>query len=152
MASRKIVPELPQVTAEEVQAAKAACANFGRLYRAQKAAEKARDAALFQLFFKMGFTSLDEVKAMSPERLAAEIQRRAGVSFSFDSDQARAFVVLKTWAGRHPDWKGQFLARVGPAIAAEVENGARMQYSYTIVDPPAQAQPNVVFLPKRVAR
>jgi hypothetical protein len=153
VAARKIAPALPQLTAEEVQAAKTACANFRRLYRAQAAAERARDAALYQIFFKMGFASLDEVKAMSPERLSAEIQRRAGVSFSFGSDQAREFTILKTWEGRRPDWKAQFLGRVGPAIAAEVEKGARVQYSYAVIDPPAQeeSQPGVVYVPKRAS-
>lgn len=150
MASRKLVPDLPQVTAEEVEAAKKACMRARSLYAAQKAAERARDAAMAQLFFKMGFSGLEQVKAMSPERLTAEIQRRAGVSFSFDSPEAGRFAVLKTWHGRSPAWKDQFIARLGPAIAAEVENATRMQYSYAIVDPPAEeAQPNVVYLPKR---
>src|SRR6266478_3029895 len=107
---------LPTLTAEEVEAAKIGCARYIRLDRARRAAEKARDAALFQIFFKMGFASLEEVKALSPERLTVEIQKRADVSFSFDSDKAREFAVLKTWAGRFPAWKDQFLARVGPAI------------------------------------
>jgi hypothetical protein len=152
MAARKPVPTLPQVTAEEVKTAKTACANFRRLYRAQAAAERARDAALHQIFFKMGFASLEEVKAMSPERLTAEIERRTGASFSFDSDQAREFTILKTWEGRRPDWKSQFLARVGPAIAAEVEKSTRMQYSYSIIEPAAEQQPGVVYLPKRAAQ
>lgn len=152
MAPRKLSPALPQVTATEVELAKKACANARRLYGAHKGAERARDAALGQLFFKMGFPSLDEVKAMSPERLTAEIRKRTGVTFSFDSDEARRFAVLKTWNGRSVSWKDQFLARLGPAIAGEVENGTRMQYSYAIVDPPAEeAQPNVVYLPKRVS-
>jgi hypothetical protein len=152
MAARKQpILALPAITAEEVQAAKKACAASSRLYRAQRAEEKKRDAALFQLFFKMGFASLEEVKAMSPERLAAEIQRRQGVSFSFESDDAKAFTVLKTWEGKRPDWKAQFLARVGPAIAAEVEKSTRPQYSYSIIDPPAQEQPGVVYMPKRAS-
>jgi hypothetical protein len=152
MAARKPVPALPQVTADEVQTAKTACANFRRLYRAQASAEKSRDAALFQIFFKMGFTTLDEVKAMSPERLTAEIERRTGVSFSFESDQARQFTILKTWEGRRPDWKSQFLTRVGPAIAAEVEKSTRVQYSYSIIEAAAEQQPGVVYLPKRAAQ
>ena len=153
MATRRIAPSLPQVTAEEVESAKKACANARRLYGAHKSAERARDAALAQLFFKMGFPSLDEVKAMSPERLTAEIQRRTGVSFSFESVQAEKFAVLKLWNGRCPSWKDQFLARLGPAIAAEVEAATKMQYSYAVIDPPVQeAQPNVIYLPKRAAK
>ena len=149
MAARKSTPALPELTAKEVKEAKTACANYSRLYRAQKAAEKARDAALAQIFFKMGFSTLDEVKGLSPERLAAEIHKRAGRAFSFDAPAAREFAILKTWGGRFPNWKDQFLVRVGPAIAAEVENDARMQYSYAIIDPPAeQEQPNVIYLPK----
>jgi hypothetical protein len=152
LASRRIVPNLPQITADEVQVAKTACASARRLYRAQQAAEKARDAALFQLFFKMGFSSLDEVKAMSPERLTAEVKRREGISFSFESPEACRFTILKTWEGRRPDWKSQFLARVGPAIAAEIEKATRTQYSYAVIDPPAPETPNIVSLPKRGAK
>lgn len=153
MAARKLAPALPQVTAEEVEAAKKACANARRLYGVHRGAERARDAALAQIFFKMGFTALDEVKAMAPERLAAEIQKRAGVAFSFDSAGAREFAVLKTWQGCFPAWKDQFISRVGPAIAAEVEKHTRMQYSYAIIDPPAQEDaPGVVYLPKRAAK
>ena len=153
MASRSIKPALPQVTAKEVTLAKKACARARVLYAAQKAAERARDAALAQVFFKMGFTSLEEVKAMTPERLTAEIQKRAGVSFSFDSAEASQFAILKTWNGRSPAWKDQFLVRLGPAIAAEVENATKMQYSYAIIDPPAQEeQPNIIYLPKRTGK
>jgi hypothetical protein len=152
LACRKPVSELPQVTAEEVKAAKTACAGFRRLYRAQAAAERKRDAALFQLFFKMGFASLEEVKLMSPERLTAEIQRREGISFSFDSPAAREFTVLKTWEGRRPDWKAAFLRQAGPAIALQVEKEARTQYSYSIIEPPTEQQPGVVYMPKRVAK
>jgi hypothetical protein len=153
MASRKLALALPQVTAEEVVLAKKACANARRLYGVQKGAEKARDAALAQVFFKMGFSSLDDVKAMAPERLAAEIQKRAGVEFSFDSAEAREFAVLKTWQGSFPPWKDQFIARVGPAIAAQVEKDTRVQYSYAIIDPPPQeGTPNVVYLPKRASK
>jgi hypothetical protein len=143
---------LPQVTAEEVKTAKKACAEFRRLYRAQAAAERARDAALHQVFFKMGFASLDEVKAMSPERLTAEIQRRESVSFAFDSPGAREFTILKTWEGRRPDWKAQFLKQAGPAIAAQVEKDTKTQYSYSIIDSPMEQQPGVVYMPKRVAQ
>jgi hypothetical protein len=151
MAARKPVAGLPQVTADEVQAAKKACAEARRLYRAQQAAERARDACLAQLFFKMGLT-LGEVKAMAPERLTAEISRREGFAFSFESRDAREFSILKTWEGRRPDWKSHFLTRVGPAIAAEIEKGTRSQYSYVIIDAPSQlaAQPGVVYIPKRV--
>ena len=151
MASRKVAdPALPQVTEEEVQAAKSACTNFSRLYRAQKSAERARDAALAQIFFKMGFTSLEEVKAMSPERLTAEIHKRAGIAFSFNSPKATQFAILKTWSGRCPSWKDQFLARLGPAIAADVEKSTREQFSYAIIEPPEQeGQPNVIYLQKR---
>ena len=150
MAARKPNPELPQVTAEEVKIAKKACAESRRLYRAQQASERARDAALNQLFFKMGLT-LEEVKAMSPERVAAEIQRREGVSFSFDSPAAREFTILKTWEGRRPDWKFHFLSRVGPAIAAEIEKATKTQYSYAVIDPPAQVQPGIAYIPKRAS-
>jgi hypothetical protein len=153
LAVRKLAPALPQVTAEEVEAAKKACVNAKRLYGVHRGAEKARDAALAQIFFKMGFTGLDEVKAMAPDRLAAEMQKRAGVAFSFDSAEAREFAVLKTWQGCFPAWKEQFLARVGPAIAAQVEKDTRVQYSYAIIDPPPQEdQPNVVYLPKRAGK
>jgi len=152
VAVRKLAPALPQVTAEEVRTAKKACAEFQRLYRAQAAAERSRNAALFQIFFKMGFSTLDEVKLMSPERLAAEIERRESVSFAFDSEDARQFTILKTWEGRRPDWKAAFLKQVGPAIAAEVEKGTRAQYSYSMIEPPAEQQPGVVYMPKRAAR
>ena len=153
MGARKLNPALPLVMAEEVDTAKKACTRARGLYGALRSAERARDAALGQLFFKMGFSSLDEVKAMSPERLTAEIQRRTGVSFSFESPQAQEFAVLKLWNGRCPSWKDQFLARLGPAIAAEVEAATRMQYSYAVIDPPEQeAQPNVIYLPKKAAR
>jgi hypothetical protein len=150
MAARKPpVSALPQITAAEVQAAKKACAESRRLYRAQQASERARDAALSQLFFKMGMT-LEEVKGMSPERLSAEIQRRDGISFSFATD-AREFTILKTWEGRRPDWKSHFLTRVGPAIAAEIEKGTRAQYSYAVIDPPAEVQPGIAYIPKRAS-
>jgi hypothetical protein len=151
MAARKQpVPALPQLTAEEIAKAKKACAEFRRLYRAQAAAERARDAALFQIFFKMGFASLDEVKGMSPERLAAEISRRDGISFAFENAEARSFAVLKTWEGRRPDWKTAFLRQVGPAVAADVEKGTKPQYSYSVIDPAGAGEmPGVVYLPKR---
>jgi hypothetical protein len=152
VASRKTQtpdPALPTITADDVKAAKKACAEFRRLYRAQESAERTRDAALSHLFFKMGLT-LEEAKAMSPERLAAEIQRREGVSFSFDSPAAREFTILKTWEGRRPDWKAHFLSRVGPNVAAEIEKSTRMQYSYSVIEPVA-SQPGVAYIPKRAS-
>jgi hypothetical protein len=151
LACRKPVPALPQVTAEEVQAAKKACVRAKQLYRAQQSAERDRDAALFQIFFKMGFSSLDDVKAMSPERLRAEIERRASVSFSFESDEAKDFTILKTWEGRRPDWKAAFLRQAGPAMAVDVEKAARTHYFYSIIERLASSdvQPGVVYLPKR---
>ena len=152
MATRKNVSNLPVLMAEEVNRAKAACTNYSRLYRAQKSAEKERDACLAQMFIKMGFRDLDEVKSMTPERLGAEIQKRTGVAFTFDSQEAREFAVLKTWGGRYTNWKDQFLARVGPEAAADIEASTRMQYSYAIVDLPSDPAPNVIFLPSRVRR
>jgi len=151
MAARKQpAPALPQLTAEEVAKAKKACAEARRLYRAHSTAERMRDAALHQIFFKMGFASLDEVKSMGPDRLAAEISRRSGIVFEFENSDAREFAVLKTWEGRRPDWKAQFLARIGPAIAAEVEKSTKPHYFYSIIDAiGAAGMPGVVYLPKR---
>ncbi len=152
MATRRVLPALPQVTAEEVQAAKAACADYRRLCCATERAEKARDNALAQIFLRMGFAGLDEVKAMNPERLTAEIQKRAGIAFSFDSLESSNFAILKVSADRFPAWKDQFIMRVGRAIAIEVENTTRMQYAYDVVDRPREVRPDVVYLPKRASK
>lgn len=153
MATRRVLLALPNVTAEEVQAAKAACANYRRLCCAVERAEKAREAALAQIFLRIGFT-LEEVKAMNPERLAAEIQRRAGIAFSFDSPEACNFAILKISADRSPAWKDHFMARMGPAITSEVELSTRVQFTYDIVDRPRaeQARPDVIYLPKRAGK
>lgn len=151
-AAKKVIPILPELTADEVQAAKAACSKARRMAGASRAADKARDAALAQIFFKMGFANFDEVKALSPERISAEIQKRAGVAFSFESADAREFAILKTWEGRFPAWKDQLIARVGPAIASEIEESTKKQFCYAIVDAPIGTlpQPNVIYIPKRV--
>lgn len=145
MATRRILPTIPQITAADVQKAKAACANYRRLACALDRAEKAREAALSHLFSSMGL-SFTDAKDLNPERLAAEIQRRAGISFSFDSAEASNFAILKVSAGRFPDWKSKFISRIGPAIAFEVEASARMQYAYDVVDEPREPRPEVILL------
>jgi hypothetical protein len=147
MATRRILPTIPQLSAADVLKAKAACANYRRLSCALDRAEKAREAALSQLFDVMG-VSFDDAKDLNPERLAAEIQRRAGISFSFESPEASQFAILKVSSNRFPDWKSKFISRLGPAIASEVEASARMQYAYDVVDEPRQARSDVI-LPKR---
>jgi hypothetical protein len=148
MATRRISPTIPQITAADALKAKAACANYRRLACALERAEKTRDAALSHLFSLMGF-SLESTRDLSPERLAAEIGKRAGVAFSFDSREAERFAILKVSAGRQPDWKNKFIARIGPAIAAEVEASARMQYVYDVVDEPRESREDVIAIPKR---
>ena len=149
MATRRIIlPTIPQLSAADVLKAKAACANYRRLSCALERAEKAREAALSQLFDVMGI-SFDEAKTLNPERLAAEIRKRAGISFSFDSPEAAQFAILKVDAGRFPDWKEKFVARIGPAIASEVEASARTIYAYDVVDEPRAAREDVVYIPKR---
>jgi hypothetical protein len=148
MATRRISPTIPQITAADVQKAKAACASYRRLACALERAEKTRDAALSDLFSLMGL-SFDATRALSPERLAAEIGKRAGIAFSFDSQEAANFAILKVSAGRFPDWKSKFIARIGPAIASEVEASARVEYAYDVVDDPSTAREDVIAIPRR---
>ena len=153
MAVRKLAPALPQVTAEEVEAAKKACANARRLYGVHRGAERARDAALAQIFFKMGFTALDEVKAMAPERLAAEIQKRAGVEFSFDSAEAREFAVLKTWQGCF--LPGKINSSPASALRSQLRSRNTRACSTPMrssIRPPRKILRNVVYLPKRASK
>lgn len=148
MATRRILPTIPQISAADVQKAKAACANYRRLACALERAEKAREVALAHLFSLMGLSFADS-KDLSPERLAAEIQRRAGISYAFDSPEASQFAILKVSSGRFPDWKNKFISRIGPAIASEVEASARVQYAYDVVDEPRESRPDVVYISKR---
>jgi hypothetical protein len=148
MATRRISPTIPQITAADVQKAKAACANFRRLACALERAEKTRDAELSRLFSLMGL-SFEATRDFSPDRLAAEIRKRAHIAFSFDSPEAEQVAILKVTSGRFPDWKSRFIARNGPAVAAEVEASARMQYAYDVVDDPGQARDDVITIPKR---
>jgi hypothetical protein len=141
--------ELPSVTREIVAQAKLACAEFKRAQAAQREAEKARDAALGELFVIMGFGSLQAVKNLSPAELAREIARRSGREFCFAAG-ARDFGILKTWEGRFPRWK-DVLVSISPQQALEVERETPLQYSYTIIDAPSVADPNVICVAGKLA-
>ncbi len=85
--------ELPVLSRAELEAAVDACAKCTAANKAKEVAEKARDHALAQIFFKMGFTSLDEVKALGPKVLANMIKQRLGKAFNFEG--ALAEVAIK---------------------------------------------------------
>ncbi len=141
--------ELLVVLAAEVQAAKAAGIKFQAAYRAQKDAERAREAALAQLFHKLGFPDLDAVKSLGPARLRAAIKKRLGTVFEFENSAAANFAFLKTWEGRSPQWKEALINKLGAAFAEQVEANAPAKYSYTLIDPVDEPGPNVIAIPRK---
>jgi hypothetical protein len=148
MASKKKpAAPLSVVLASEVQEAMLAGKRFQGAYRGMKAAESIREAALEALFVKMGFSGLDEVKALSPRKLRAAISKRLGKVFEFESADP-GFMLLKTWEGKSPAWKSEVIARLGAAIATEIEQAATVKYSYTLIDPVVDAGPNVIAMPE----
>jgi hypothetical protein len=138
----------PQLTvlASEVQEAMLAGKRFQGAYRSMKAAESVRETALDALFRKMGFSGLDEVKALSPKKLRALIVKRLGKVFEFESAEP-GFALLKTWEGKSPSWKAEVIARLGAEIAAQIEQAAAPRYSYTLIEPVVDAGPNVIAIP-----
>ncbi len=138
---------LPVLLASEVQAAKSAGVRFQGCYRAQKEAERNRDAAFAQLFHKMGFADSEAVRKLDPSALRAAIAKRVGKAFTFENEAAASFALLKTWEGRSPKWRDELVSRLGPAIAAKIESAANTTYSYTLIDPVEDPGPNVIALP-----
>jgi hypothetical protein len=132
MAKAKL--DLPVLTRAELEAAQIACANATEAGRAKGAAEKARDHALAKVFFKMGFLSLDEVKALSPDELAEAIEQRVGKCFHLDKDAFAEFALAKTSQGKYPAWKKELIALNGPAAAAAIEGETATQYSYAVIE------------------
>jgi hypothetical protein len=124
---------LPVLTRAELETAAEACAKCTAANKAKEVAEKARDGALAQIFFKMGFTSLEEVKSLSPTNLAKLIKARAGKSFSYDGDLAE-FAVKNTSEGKYPKWREELIALNGPAAAAQIESDMAPQYSYSVIE------------------
>ena len=124
---------LPVLTRSELEAAAVACAKCTAANKAKEVAEKARDGALAQIFFKMGFGSLDEVKGLSPKTLARLITTRVGKSFCFDGGLGE-FAVKNTSEGKYPKWKEELIALNGPAAAAQIESDMAPQYSYSVIE------------------
>jgi hypothetical protein len=124
---------LPVLTKDELEAAREACALATEAGRAKTVADKTRDGALAQVFYKMGFQNLDEVKALSPAELSAEIQRRVGKMFRLDADAFAEFALQKTSQGKYPKWKQEFISLNGPAAAAAIEGETGTLYSYSVL-------------------
>lgn len=129
----KVKVELPVLTFDELEAARAACVNAAEAGKAKAAADKEKDAAMGQVFFKMGFVNLDEVKALSPEELAKAIGQRAGKCFRLEGEAVAEFALQKTSQGKYPKWKQELIALNGPAAAAEIEGETATQYSYSVL-------------------
>ncbi len=129
----KLIIQLPVLTRAELEAAATACAKCTAANKAKEVAEKARDGALAQIFFKIGFTSLEEVKALSPKVLATTIRQRAGKAFHFDGALAE-FAIKNTSEGKYPKWKEELIALNGPAAAAQIESDMAPQYSYSVIE------------------
>lgn len=132
-------PELPVLTRAELEAARVACAECKEADKVAAAAKKAKEGALAQIFFKMGFSTMDEVKFLEPNELADAIERRVGEVFELDAKAFAEFAIVKTSQGKYPAWKKEILAISGPAIVAEIEGETATQYSYTLIDAAASA-------------
>ena len=124
---------LPVLTRAELEAAADACAKCTAANKAKEVAEKARDGALAQIFFKMGFTSLDEVKALHPKTLAKMITERTGKAFNFEGALAE-FAIKNTSEGKYPKWKEELVRLNGPAAAAQIETETASQFSYSVIE------------------
>jgi hypothetical protein len=135
----KLKPELPILTNAELEAAREACAVCTAADRAAAAAKKEKEGALAQVFFKMGFPNMDEVKALEPAVLADTIERRVGTVFQLESKAFAAFALQKTSQGRYPKWKEELKSISGPAMIAQIEGETAIQYSYAVIEAAASA-------------
>jgi hypothetical protein len=125
--------KLPILTLAELDAARQACMKCTKADKAADKAKKAKEGALAQIFFKMGFANLAEVKALDAVALANCIQRRTGKAFEVETKAVGIFAVVKTSAGKYPQWKQELVRLSGPAEAAEIESNAPAQYSYSVI-------------------
>jgi hypothetical protein len=130
---------LPVLTKAELEAARMACANCAVASKMMAAAEKEKSGALAQIFFKMGFLNMDEVKCLEPAALADVIERRVGKAFQLEPKAFAEFAVVKTSQGKYPKWKAELLSIAGPAKVAEIEAETATQYSYTVIEAAASA-------------
>jgi hypothetical protein len=128
MAKAKV--ELPVLTKAELDAAREACTDCKMADRVAAEAKKVRDGALAQVFFKLGFASMDEVKALEPAVLAHEIDRRVGSIFEIEGKAFAEFAIQKSSQGKYPAWKKELIAINGPAVATQIESETATQYSY----------------------
>lgn len=127
----ELLKELNHVTADEVDAAIAACVDYSTKSKASKIAEEQRNKLLAGLYQKvLGIKSIEEIKTMDGDALSKLVQERAAAGmFKLDKE----FNFKQTSDRRSPNYQKELIKAIGQAKVIEIQQNEPHSYSYVVI-------------------
>jgi hypothetical protein len=123
----------PVVTNLDVDTAVAALAEYKKVSKAARAAEKARDEAMIVIFGKLlGVKTMDELRLMKPDDLNKKMAERfAAKEFTFEPN-ANLFQIAHEKDQVRPNWKSIAYLLAGEEAAETEAKKTPRKYSYSV--------------------
>lgn len=107
--------------------------HYAQAKKLESLCERKTKAARLSLACKvLGIKTATEFSALDPEKVETLMAERAGSKLWKAEKKAPPFVFLKTWEGRTPSWRDEFIKLKSEAEAEKLTANTPTAYSYRI--------------------